>query len=453
MRTLFTTLLIVMVLYIGNTQSKVTAFTHVNVIPMTGETLLQDYTVLIKDGKVFKMGPSSKLKVKKKANAIDATGKYLIPGLAEMHAHIPTPVNGDDSEVRNVLFLYVANGVTTIRGMLGDPYHLGLRKDVMDEKIIGPRIFTSSPSMNGNSVKTPEEARQKVTQFKKDGYDFLKIHPGVKREVFDTLAKTAQTLNLPFSGHVPVEVGIRHALASRYASVDHIDGYLEGLVSAEYLQQNPNGGFFGYNYVPLADEKLLDALAAETKKQGVWVVPTQSLFTRWFSPIDAVALANESEMQYMPSKTLYQWRQNKQNLTANGYSEVLWQRFILLRQKTLRTLHGSGVDLLLGSDAPQVFNVPGFSLRHEMKSLFEAGLSPHVILQSGTANPARFFGQSGQFGTIQPGSSADLILLEGNPLDNIDNTWKQIGVMLRGNWLSKVFIEAELRKIAEKNKS
>ena len=453
MRTLFTTLLIVMALYIGNTQSKVTAFTHVNVIPMTGETLLQDYTVLMKDGKVFKMGPSSKLKVKKKANAIDATGKYLIPGLAEMHAHIPTPVNGDDSEVRNVLFLYVANGVTTIRGMLGDPYHLGLRKDVMDEKIIGPRIFTSSPSMNGNSVKTPEEARQKVTQFKKDGYDFLKIHPGVKREVFDTLAKTAQTLNLPFSGHVPVEVGIRHALASRYASVDHIDGYLEGLVSAEYLQQNPNGGFFGYNYVPLADEKLLDALAAETKKQGVWVVPTQSLFTRWFSPIDAVALANESEMQYMPSKTLYQWRQNKQNLTANGYSEVLWQRFILLRQKTLRTLHGSGVDLLLGSDAPQVFNVPGFSLRHEMKSLFEAGLSPHVILQSGTANPARFFGQSGQFGTIQPGSSADLILLEGNPLDNIDNTWKQIGVMLRGNWLSKVFIEAELRKIAEKNKS
>jgi len=453
MRTLFTTLLIVMVLYIGNTQSKVTAFTHVNVIPMTGETLLPDYTVLIKDGKVFKMAPSSKLKVKKKAKAIDATGKYLIPGLAEMHAHIPTPVNGDDSEVRSVLFLYVANGVTTIRGMLGDPYHLGLRKDVMDEKIIGPRIFTSSPSMNGNSVKTPEEARQKVTQFKKDGYDFLKIHPGVKREVFDTLAKTAQTLNLPFSGHVPVEVGIRHALASRYASVDHIDGYLEGLVSAEYLQQNPNGGFFGYNYVPLADEKLLDALAAETKKQGVWVVPTQSLFTRWFSPIDAVALANESEMQYMPSKTLYQWRQNKQNLTANGYSEVLWQRFILLRQKTLRTLHGAGVDLLLGSDAPQVFNVPGFSLRHEMKSLFESGLSPQVILQSGTANPARFFGQSGQFGTIQPGASADLILLEGNPLDNIDNTWKQIGVMLRGNWLSKVFIEAELRKIAEKNKS
>ncbi|AEE53768.1 amidohydrolase family protein [Haliscomenobacter hydrossis] len=453
MRTLFTTLLIIAGFSTGNTQSKVTAFTHANVIPMTGETVLKDYTVLIKDGKVFKMAPSSKLKVKKKAKAIDATGKYLIPGLAEMHAHIPTPVSGDDSEVRNVLFLYVANGVTTIRGMLGDPYHLGLRKEVMDEKIIGPRIFTSSPSMNGNSIKTPEEARQKVTQFKKDGYDFLKIHPGVKREVFDTLAKTAQALNLPFSGHVPVEVGIRHALASRYASVDHIDGYLEGLVSADYLHQNPNGGFFGYNYVPQADEKLLAALAAETKKQGVWIVPTQSLFTRWFSPTDAVALANEPEMQYMPSKTLYQWRQNKQNLTANGYSEVLWQRFILVRQKTLLALHGAGVDLLLGSDAPQVFNVPGFSLRHEMKSLVEAGLSPQVILQSGTANPARFFGLSGQFGTIQPGASADLILLEDNPLDNIDNTWKQLGVMLRGNWLSKAFIEAELRKIAEENKS
>lgn len=452
MRTIFTSFLIVSSLCFCAAQTKINAITHVNVLPMTSEEVLKDYTVLLKDGKVFKMGPSNKLKVKKKNQVIDGTGKYLMPGLTEMHAHIPTPENGDDTWVRQVLFLYVANGVTTIRGMLGDPYLLTLRKNVENEMLIGPRIFTSSPSMNGNTIKTPQEAREKVVQYKKDGYDFLKVHPGVKREVFDTMAKIAQSLNLPFSGHVPVEVGIRHALASRYASVDHLDGYLEGTVAADILAQNPNGGFFGYTYVPNADEKQLDALAAETKKQGVWVVPTQSLFTRWFSPTDANVLANEPEMQYMPSKTLYQWRQNKSNLTGANYSEVLWQRFILFRHKILQSLYKADVDLLLGSDAPQVFNVPGFSLRHEMKSLADANLPPYVILRSGTANPARFFGRSGAFGTIVPGASADFILLEANPLENVGNTSKQVGVMLRGKWLSKEFIEAELEKIAEKNK-
>ena len=453
MRTIYTLFLIVSNLCFCAAQAKISAITHVNVLPMTSEEVLKDYTVLLKDGKVFKMGPSNKLKVKKKNQVIDGTGKYLMPGLTEMHAHIPTPENGDDTWVRQVLFLYVANGVTTIRGMLGDPYHLTLRKNVDNELLIGPRIFTSSPSMNGNTVKTPAEAREKVVQYKKDGFDFLKVHPGVKREVFDTMAKVAQSLNLPFSGHVPVEVGIRHALASRYASVDHLDGYLEGTVSADILAQNPNGGFFGYAYVPNTDEQQLATLAAETKKQGVWVVPTQSLFTRWFSPTDANLLANEPEMQYMPSKILFQWRQNKSNLTGANYSEVLWQRFILFRHKILQSLYKADVDLLLGSDAPQVFNVPGFSLRHEMKSLADASLPPYAILRSGTANPARFFGQSGAFGTIVPGASADFILLEANPLENVGNTWKQLGVMLRGKWLSKDFIEAELKKIAEKNKS
>ena len=452
MRTIFTTFLILSSLCFCAAQTKISAITHVNVLPMTSEEVLKDYTILLKDGKVFKMGPSNKLKVKKKNQVIDGTGKYLMPGLTEMHAHIPTPENGDDTWVRQVLFLYVANGVTTIRGMLGDPYLLTLRKNVENEMLIGPRIFTSSPSMNGNTIKTPQEAHEKVVQYKKDGYDFLKVHPGVNREVFDTMAKIAQSLNLPFSGHVPVEVGIRHALASRYASVDHLDGYLEGTVAADILAQNPNAGFFGYTYIPNADEKQLEALAAETKKQGVWVVPTQSLFTRWFSPTDANVLANEPEMQYMPSKTLYQWRQNKSNLTGANYSEVLWQRFILFRHKILQSLYKADVDLLLGSDAPQVFNVPGFSLRHEMKSLADANLPPYVILRSGTANPARFFGRSGAFGTIVPGASADFVLLEANPLENIGNTSKQVGVMLRGKWLSKEFIEAELEKIAEKNK-
>jgi imidazolonepropionase-like amidohydrolase len=155
-------------------------------------------------------------------------------------------------------------------------------------------------------------------------------------------------------------------------------------------------------------------------------------------------------MQYMPAKVRFQWRQNKQNLINNpAYNEAQWQKMIGLRQQLLRALYQAGVPILLGSDAPQVFNVPGFSLHHETAAMKEAGLSNFAILQSGTANPAQFFQQSQEFGTIGIGKSADLILLDGNPLENLQNLWKQSGVMLRGKWLDKTYIAAELRKIAE----
>ncbi len=430
-----------------------TAFIHVNVLPMTSTAVMKDYTVIVKNRKIQEVGPFSLVKVGAKIKVIDCQGKYLIPGLTEMHAHIPTPDKGDDSYAKEVLFLYLSNGVTTIRGMLGDPSHLVLRKYAAENQMLSPRIFTATPSFSGGSVPTPEEAREKVTTYKKQGYDFLKIHPGLKIAVFDAMVKTAKKVGIRFSGHVPAEVGIRHALASKYASIDHIDGYLEGLVSDEWKKQNPDGGFFGMSYVPKMDEKEIPALVAETKKQGVWIVPTQSLFLRWFSPFDGNALANEPEMQYMPSKTLYQWRQSKQQLTGTNFSADQWRIYIDLRNKFLRAMEQSEVNLLLGSDAPQVFNVPGFSLRHEMKGLQDAGLSAFTILQSGTANPARFFGKTGKFGTIEKGASADLILLGGNPLENLSNIWLQEGVMVRGKWLSKEFIAAELAKIAEKHKS
>jgi Amidohydrolase family len=391
--------------------------------------------------------------VPKKAVIIDGEGKFLMPGLAEMHAHIPVADGADDSAVRETLFLYLSRGVTTIRGMLGDPYHLALKKQVGLGAVLSPRIFTSSPSCNGNTLRTPEEARQKVIKYHADGYDFLKIHPGILRPVFDELVKTSREVGITFSGHVPQNVGIRHALESRYASIDHIDGYLEGLVSDEVKMAQTDPGFFGYHYVEQADEKIIAALAQRTHLQGVWVVPTQSLFTRWFSPTNEAVLANDPEMQYMPAKTRFQWRQSKASLTTSQptYNEAQWKRMIELRQQILRALHQAGVPLLLGSDAPQVFNVPGFSLQHEMKAMQDAGLSPLVILQSGTLNPARFFKQSEEFGSVAPGRSADLILVDGNPLDNLDNVWKQSGVMLRGKWLDRTNIQAELAKISKRH--
>jgi hypothetical protein len=395
------------------------------------------------------MGPADEVIPEPNVSVIDGTGKFLMPGLAEMHAHIPVAKEGDDKLVRETLFLYLANGITTIRGMLGAPYHLELKKQVAKGGVLSPRIYTSSPSLNGGTVQSEAEARQKVTQYQKDGYDFLKIHPGIKRSVFDQIVQTANEVDISFSGHVPTAVGIDHALASNYASIDHLDGYIEGLVPETAEVHPDSGGFFGYRFTDLADETKIGALARTTDRQDVWIVPTQSLMVRWLSPKSGAELMSAPEMQYMDPATLYSWRLSKDNLIKENqpYSEAQYERYIALREKILLALHEAGVNFLLGSDAPQVSHVPGFSIHHEMQALADAGLSPYAILESGTINPARFFKEQHKYGTVEQGKAADLILLHANPLVDIKNMQHQAGIMVRGKWLPQGIIEARLNRI------
>lgn len=426
------------------------AFVNVQVLPMTSDSVWSGQTVIVKDGKIHRMASSNELKPAENTTVIDGTDLYLMPGISEMHAHIPVAQDGNDSLVKETLFLYLSNGITTIRGMLGNPYHLELRENVEKEDILGPRIYTSSPSMNGNSVTTVEEAREKVTKYKNDGYDFLKIHPGIKLDVFKELVKTAREVGITFSGHVPNDVGIFRAIDFGYASIDHLDGYVNGLVPDE-LGVDPNaGGLFGYDFTNLADRSKIGDLVAKTSSANIWIVPTQSLLVRWLSPTPGAEMATAPEMRYMKPATLYQWRQGKQQiLDSPDYHPDTADLFIKIRQEFLKTMHEQGVGLLLGSDAPQVFNVPGFSIQHEMRTMADAGIPNFAILQSGTANPARFFRQEGEYGTVTEGASADLILLNSNPLDDIKNMKNIAGVMVRGQWLSRDIIDAKLAEIAE----
>jgi hypothetical protein len=183
------------------------AFVDVTLIPMDRERLVPHTTVLVQGEKILRVGPTRDVRVPSGAVQVNGHGKFLMPGLAEMHAHIPggeTP----DSVVQQTLFLYVAGGVTTIRGMLGHPRHLELRARGTRPGVLSPRIYTSGPSLNGNSVPTVQSARTKVAEQKQAGYDFLKIHPGIKREVFDSLSAAAQRAGIRMAGHVPLEVGL-----------------------------------------------------------------------------------------------------------------------------------------------------------------------------------------------------------------------------------------------------
>lgn len=382
------------------------------------------------------------------ARVIDSKGKFLVPGLSEMHAHIPS-LAWDDPLIEETLFLYLSNGVTTIRGMLGNPVHLELREKANHKEILSPRIYTSSPSLNGNTVRTPEEARTKVEEYAEAGYDFLKLHPGIRLHVFDEMVKAANESGIGYAGHVSNLVRIRHALDNQYQTVDHVDGFLEGLVPEDANVNPTENGFFGYNFTDLADESLIDDLVIKSRENQVWVVPTQALFDRWFSPTDAGELVQQEEMQYMSPETRANWVESKRNLTENdNFDAAKWERFNELRYKLIKAHHENGQGLLLGSDAPQVFNVPGFSIHHELEGMINSGLSPLEAIQIGSINPARFF--DGNFGEVREGMEADLILVDANPLDAVKNLQNPAGVMARGQWLDRATIQTKLSSIAEK---
>ncbi len=424
-------------------------FKNVNIVDVRTGEILENRNLVVRADTIANLN-AEESESYGEAKVIDAKGKYVLPGLAEMHAHIPSPQWGRDN-TNETLFLYLSNGVTTIRGMLGHPVHLELREQALNNEILSPRIFTSSPSVNGNTVPTVEDAIEKVTQYQADGYDFLKLHPGIKLQVFNEVVNTANEVGIPYAGHVSVFVGIENALNSGYASVDHVDGFIEGLVPKELGLDPESNGFFGFNFTDKVDESEIETLVRLTVDNEVWIVPTQSLFDRWFSPEPAENLASAPEMKYMPKSTIEQWVNSKKGLVENpDYSAEKWETFNGLRKEIINQLQTNGYGLLLGSDAPQVFNVPGFSLHHEMKGMIEAGLTPLEVIQTGTINPAKFFNMEGEFGEISIGASADFMLLNGDPVQSLENIKEPSGVMVRGRWLDRETIDKRLAEIAER---
>jgi imidazolonepropionase-like amidohydrolase len=418
-------------------QEAATAFIGVNVLPMDNAGVLADQTVVVTDGKIALIAPVDKAQVPAGATRVDGRGKYLMPGLGELHAHIPggqVPA----ADIERTLFLYVANGVTTIRGMLGDPRHLVYRALVAKGEVLGPRIYTSGPSFNGNSAPTPDAAIGMVVEQRKAGYDLIKVHPGVPRVAFDAMAAKADELRLPFAGHVPEAVGLARAIEARYRSIDHLDGYVEALVPNASRSET-----FGVNLVAQVDESRLPALVKATRTAGTWQVPTEILLVNWLNDEDPHAMAKWPEMRHVGSQVLANWITQKQGFAAK-YPQADRQKLLALRRKIIKALHDGGVPFALGSDAPQTWNVPGFSAHRELGAIVAAGLTPYEALKSGTANVGVYFGTQSSVGTVAAGKRADLILLDANPLTNIANSSRIAGVMVNGRWLSKADIDARL---------
>lgn len=440
-----TMLLTAWLLLANSAIAETTAIVNVNVVDLDAGEIAVSQTVIVVDGTIESMGEFEDTPIAEDATIIDGTNRYLMPGLTEMHGHVP---GGRSTSLDRVLALYVANGVTTVRGMLGQPSHIELRRRIAAGEVLGPRLVTSGPSFNGNSVSSPRQAAAMVREQHAAGYDFLKIHPGLTRDEFAAVADTANELGITFAGHVPEDVGVERALAAGIATIDHLDGYMQALLTPHEDPSGGLGGFFGVFIADLADMSGIDEIARLTANAGTWNVPTQSLFEHATSPdLPAEGLADRPEMAYMPAATVEQWRQAKLSIVNDAnYDAVTARRATEIRRALLRALDKEGAGLLLGSDSPQIFNVPGFALHHELTLLVEAGLSPLSALRSGTINPATFFGIEDRFGAVKPGKVADLLLLDENPLDDITNSQRIHGVMLQGRWLSRGALNAMLER-------
>jgi hypothetical protein len=359
-----------------------------------------------------------------------------------MHAHVP---GRGSPALDRYLELYVANGVTTIRGMLGRPSHLELREELASGEVFGPRLHTSGPSLNGRTVNDSFHAVRLVEEQYAAGYNFVKIHPGLDSAEFTALAETANALGFPYAGHVPIAAGVQRALDLGMATIDHLDGYFAALLPPASQGLGGYGGFFDVMLAAELDAGKIVEIAEATAASGTWNVPTQVLVELRINEIPVSELRNWPEMRYMPRETVQRWVDAKtETLTDRNFNPEVAALAVELRRRLILELHRAGAGLLLGSDSPQVFSVPGFSIHRELDALVAAGLTPYEALYTGTAAVADFLGSN--TGKVTVGRDADLVLLDANPLEDISNSRRIHGVMLRGEWLSAAALEQRLAR-------
>jgi imidazolonepropionase-like amidohydrolase len=424
---------------------------------MDRDRVIAGQTVIVRDGRIAELGPVASVRVPADAQRIDGRGKFLMPGLAEMHAHVLGPQQPAELN-RDIMFLYVANGVTTIRAMLGAPNQLVLRDQLRSGEVLGPTMYVAAPSLNGNSAPNPDTAAKLVRAHKAAGYDLVKLHPGLSRATYDNAVAAAREVGITLGGHVSAAVGIDRTLEARQSTIDHLDGYIEGAVSADMKRRimSPTDQVPFPEWMAAVTEEQMHDLARRTKAAGVWNVPTMFLWESIFSTFAPESAAQREEMKYAPKQWVNNWMNQKRNqiqqqaqagITPEGTKQLLAHR-----RKLLKILADSGAPLLMGTDSPQMFNVPGFALHRELRLMAESGLTPYQVLESGTKNVGlyveRDLEQDGKFGTIAVGNWADVVLLDANPLQSLDNVTRRAGVMVRGRWVPKSEIDTGLAALA-----
>lgn len=442
-------------------QEPVTAFVDVTVVPLDRVGTLERQTVLVRGEKIVSVQPAARAQIPPSATRIDGRGKFLMPGLAEMHAHVVGPQNPNHEAVnRDIMFLYVANGITSIRAMLGAPNQLPLREALRRGEVLGPTMYVSAPSLNGNSAPNPDSGAKLVRMHKAAGYDFLKIHPGLSRETYDAIVRTANEVGLTWAGHVPPAVGLHRAIEVKQSTVDHLDGILEAATPGELQQRMLSAGGGGVTLpemVNAVDPARFPNIAGHMKDAGMWHIPTILIWENLYSQAETPEqMGAREEMKYWPRQAVAGMVNQKRNQIAAqqnvGVTKEVAMKYLSLRRQALKAVADANSLLMMGTDSPQLFMVPGFAMHREIAIVQQAGLTPQQIYESGARNVARYVSevlkQDGAFGTVAAGNRADLVLLDANPLQDVANLKKRSGVMVKGRWVSAAEIDRGLAELA-----
>jgi imidazolonepropionase-like amidohydrolase len=435
-----------------------TAITHVAVIPLDRESVLPDRTVLIRDGRIVAIEPAGSFAVPRGARPIDGRGKYLIPGLADVHTHLYSDHEIPDSLGRYEVGVLLANGITAARLMIGTPGQLALRRSIEAGHVVGPHLWSASPQLTGRPddnarvVTTPVQARAAVAEVQAAGYDFVKITNFIPdRATYDAIIDEARKRSIRVDGHVEPTIGVPHALRSGQ-NLQHLDGYLEAVLadSAPMRASVTQYDVFkleNWKSLDYLDDRKIGWIAGLTARSGVWVTPTLTIFNNAFAvPQSEEEIEARPEWALMPAslRTLYlRARAEYWSPAAMAVrTPARRARYIEVRNRIAKAISDSGGKILAGSDSPEWFFGYGWTLHRELQSLVTAGLTPYQALTAATRSPAVFLGASSEWGTIATGKRADLVILTANPLDDIRNTSAIAAVAIGGRWFEKPALDS-----------
>ena len=446
--------------------------THVVVIDVVGGQAQPDRTVVILDGHIREIGESAKIAVPGDSQAVDATGKFLIPGLWDAHVHLAHEFSANWAREVS-LPLLVANGITGVRDMGGD-FELikALRKEISAGALPGPRIIAAGPQLMGTSKDSvqflasnnADAARRSVIYLKKAGVDFIKVQSPVPRDAYFAIAEEAKRQGLPFVGHVPELISAVEASDAGQRSMEHSMGIWQSCSSAEpELRKSMTEALMDYKTAPgyifarvefglpprgtldtFSDQKAL-RLFERFARNGTWQVPTL-VEEQSFALLISGSLMDQRGMSFIPPAMQKPWDLANilTPLSAEDRQDLV--KIVPMMLDVVGRMHRAGVKILAGSDASWLV-VPGFSLHDELVLLVKAGLTPAEALRAATLDTAQFLGLENSLGTVETGKLADLVLLDANPLEDIRNTQKVSGVFLQGRYFNRKALDGLLQQV------
>jgi imidazolonepropionase-like amidohydrolase len=452
------------------------AITHATVInPGADHPVQPKATVLIQGNRVVAVGADTSTPVPADAQVIDGTGKFLIPGLADLHLHLTGA--GEPSGSREFFFpLLVANGVTTVRDMGGDVAMLKkLKKEIESEETLGPQIFFTGPYLDGNPpsfqpsmvIEKPGDALPAVRRLKTEGVDFIKVQSRLKPDAFYAIAEAARQQNIRFVGHVPDSVSPAEAADAGQYSLEHLTGILLGCSSREdelreeqlrvpgpketARQENARQRAWQQAVLDSYSPQKAQRLYAKFLADHTWQVPTLPLLIHLAFLTPARDLGEDAHMKFVPANLRNVWEQGRAESLANkGPADfVLRDKLLEASLKSVRDMHAAGIPMVAGTDAAAPNVIPGFSLQESIADFVQAGFTPQEALQTATSKPAEFLGRTQEQGSIAAGQRADLVLLDANPLEDIQNTQKIRAVVLNGKVLDRSALDGLLERAAK----